>query len=153
MYTLFVTDALHMKACSIHLAIMELLVDYIEHKSQVNTNDSRGKHCVNAFAKVLDTMTRRESYYRFLWIPKKGMLGAVKAYTSYEWSVLMKAIGPLMGAVDWIDLFSSQRANGDDNITSREVDLLFASSPEEQAKLRELATAPPDKLSSKPKRT
>lgn len=152
-YTLFVTDALHIKGGILHLLIMELLVDYIKHKSQVKTNDSKGQHCANVFAKVLDILTKRETYYRHLRIPNKGLSGAVKAYTSYEWSALMKVIGPLLGAVDWRHVFSSLQAIGDDCITSQEADLLFAASPEEQQKLREMATAPQDKSTNKPKRT
>ena len=148
-YTLFVTDALHIKGGIVHLLLMDLLGDYIKHKSQMKTNDLKGQHCVNVFAKVLDRLTKKETYYRHLRIPNKGLSGAVKAYTSYEWSALMKVIGPLLGAVDWEHVFSSLRDDGDDCITSQEAQLLFAVSPEEQKKLREMAAAPQDESITK----
>jgi len=140
-YTLFVADALHVKAGIVQLLMMELLQDFVKHKTQLKPNNARGVHCWLVFARTLDELMKREAYFPNRRIPKKGILGAVSSYTSYEWSALMKSIGPLLAAVDWVRVFS-QRAEAvasTNNIISREeVNLLFAETPEERERIQTL---------------
>ena len=69
-YTLFVADALHVKAGIVQLLILELLQDYVKHETQVKPNNARGVHCWQVFEKTLDELMKQEAYFPNRRIPQ-----------------------------------------------------------------------------------